>query len=158
MKERNVFLFLVVIIILTSLFLYYNIGYASVNLDEYTNNYSHQDFFISFDQNSKYIKNVNIITPQKATLNNINLSEFGEFQKFTIPVINTSKNTAARLETSILNSNTEYFNVTCQSSKTILEKNSDKAIIEVSVKLIKIPISSDETAQITININSESIY
>lgn len=158
MKERNVFLFLVAIIILTCLFLFSNIGYANVNLDEYTNNHSHQESSISFSKNSKYIKNVNIVSPQKASLNNITLSGLGEIQKFTIPVINTSKYAAAKLETSVFNSNTEYFKVTCQSSKTILEKKSDEAIIEVSVQLIKTPIHSDETAEITINITSESIY
>lgn len=158
MKERNVFLFLVATIVLTSLFLFSNIGYANVDLAEYNNSCSSQESSITFSKNSKYIRNVNIISPQKASLNNITLSELGEIQKFTIPVINTNKNAAAKLQTSIFNSNTEYFKVTCNSSKSVLNEQSDEAIIEISVQLIKTPIHSAETAEITINITSEHIY
>ena len=157
MKERNVFLFLVAFIILASLFLFSNIGYANVDLANYSN-YSHQESYISFNKNSKNINNVNIISSQKASLNNITLSELGEFQKFTIPIINTSKDVAAKLHTSISNSNTEYFKVTCTSSTSILKAKSDEAIIEVSVQLIKTPIHSDETTEITIDITAEPIY
>ena len=91
-------------------------------------------------------------------MQNIVLTNLEEVQKFTIPVINNSINTSAKISTNVFNSNSEYFKVTCQTSKSILKEKSDEAIIVVSVQLIKLPLHSNETTEIVIDIDAEPIY
>ena len=93
MKERNLFLFLVAIIILTSIILFTNIGYANENLISSNTNYSSKDFNVEFNKNSNNISNnINIISSKKVSLNTIVLNNLEETQVFTIPVINNSNN------------------------------------------------------------------
>ena len=159
MKERNVFLFLVAIIILTSIILFTNIGYANENLISSNTNYSSKDFNVEFNKNSNNISNnINIISSKKVSLNTIVLNNLEETQVFTIPVINNSNNLSAKISTNIFNSNPEYFEVNCQTSKSILKENSDDVIIEVTVQLIKMPLYSNESTEITIEIIAEPIY
>ena len=159
MKERNLFLFLVAIIILTSIILFTNIGYANENLISSNTNYSSNDFNVEFNKNSNNISNnINIISSKKVSLNTIVLNNLEETQVFTIPVINNSNNLSAKISTNIFNSNPEYFEVNCQTSKSILKENSDDVIIEVTVQLIKMPLYSNESTEITIEIIAEPIY
>ena len=159
MKERNLFLFLVAIIILTSIILFTNIGYANENLISSNTNYSSKDFNVEFNKNSNNISNnINIISSKKVSLNTIVLNNLEETQVFTIPVINNSNNLSAKISTNIFNSNPEYFEVNCQTSKSILKENSDDVIIEVTVQLIKMPLYSNESTEITIEIIAEPIY
>ena len=159
MKERNLFLFLVAIIILTSIILFTNIGYANENLISSNTNYLSKDFNVEFNKNSNNISNnINIISSKKVSLNTIVLNNLEETQVFTIPVINNSNNLSAQISTNIFNSNPEYFEVNCQTSKSILKENSDEVIIEVTVQLIKMPLYSNESTEITIEIIAEPIY
>lgn len=159
MKEKNIFLFLIATIFILTAMLFTNIGYANENISNYNINNLSKEFNVKFNKNSKYISNnINIIDDQTATLSNIVLTEVGEKKSFTIPVINTSNDTSTRLNTTIFNSNTEYFKVTCTTSKSILNAKSDEAIITIDVELIKTPIYSSETTEIEININANPIY
>ena len=160
MKEKNLFSFLVATIILTTIILFSNIGYATENISNFNNADSilSNDFVVEFDKNSNCISdNVDILSSKKVSLSNIVLNDLGEVEKYKIPVINNSINSSAKISTNIFNSNSEYFKVTCQTSKSILKEKSDEAIIEVSVELIKLPVYSDETTEITIDIIAEQV-
>lgn len=159
MKEKSIFLFLVATMFLLSTILFTNIGYAKENTVHYKVNNLYQEFNVEFNQKSKNIdNNINIINSHQATLSNIILTKVGERQTFKLPVINTSRNASAKLEVTVLNSNTEFFKVTCQTSKSILKEKSDEVILEINVELIKTPIHSSESTEISIDITAEPIY
>ena len=161
MKEKNLFLFLVATILFYAIMLFTNIGYATENITNFNNNYDtfYNNFNVEFNKDSNYLSdNVNILSSKKVALSNIVLTNLGEVQKFTIPIINNSINTSAKISSNVFNSNSEYFNVTCQVSKSVLKEKSDEAIIEVSVQLIQIPLSFPETTEIIIDIEAEPIY
>lgn len=157
MQKSNVFLSITAIIILITLIIFTNIGYADVSLNDSSNN-SYQEYLVTFKQNAESMNNITIINPQKVILNNLTFTELGEIQTFIIPVTNTNLDITTKLQTSIYNSNSEFFNVNCQLSKSILTPNSSEAIIEVKVQLIKSPINYEEMAEISIDIISEPIY
>lgn len=159
MKEKNIFLLLVAITLLLSPILFTNMGYAKENITIYSSNNLSQDINVKFNKNSKYLSNnIDIIDSQTASLKPITFTKIGETQKFQIPIINTNSDTSLKIQVSAFNSNPDYFNVTYHTSKSVLNKKLDEAIIEITVELIKTPLYSNETTEITIKIFSESIY
>ena len=158
MKEKNIFLLLVAITFLLLSILFTNIGFAKETIITSNPTYLSNEFNVEFNQNSKYLNNnITIINPQTASFKNIDLSKVGEVYTFTIPVINNSPELSASLSTNIYNSNPEFFKVTCDFSKNILNPKSDEAFMEINIELIKQPINSNETTNITFDIVAEPI-
>lgn len=161
MKEKNLFLSLIAIIILFLTILYTNIGYATEKLINHRTNYNNlsQNFSVEFNQNSKYLNNnISIINSQKALLKNISLTHVGETKKVTVPVISNINDLSVKLEVTTSNSNPEYFAVTSKAEKSILTQKSNETLIEVTVQLIKEPLYFNESTEITIDVITEPIY
>lgn len=160
MKEKNLFLSLIAMILLSLAILYTNIGYANENMINHKTNCNNlsENFSVEFNKNSNYSNdNINIINSQKALLKNISLTYVGETKKITVPVINNSNGLSAKLQINTSNSNPEYFKVTSKTVKSILNKKSDETLIEITVQLIKEPLDSNESTEITIDVIAEPI-
>lgn len=154
MKERNLFLSLIAIIFIMLSILYTNIGYADESLitnNKYTN--LPKTFSVEFKQFSN--ENIEIINSKEILLKNISLSYVGETKEIIVPIINNSCDLDAQIHLNVSNSNTEYFKVTVNTEKQVLNKNSDETFLEISVQLIKKPISSIESTEIAIDIIAE---
>lgn len=161
MKEKNTFISLVVFIILLAAILLTDIGYANENILNYNinNNTTSSEFDVSFNTNSDYQNNnIKITSSKTATFENIILNKVGETEKFIIPITNNSNTLSANISSSVSNTNPEYFKVTCNMSKSILQPKSDEAFIEVSIELIKLPLNSIERTDLLINLLAEPIY
>ena len=159
MKEKNLFLSLVVVITVMITILFTNIGYANENFNSYSNSYFIDELNVEFNQESKYLDDkVTIIDKNTAVLDDIVLNQVGEYQKFSIPIINKNAEYFAKVRVDVFNSNTEYFKVSYNISKLKLASNFDEAILEIQVELIKEPLDSNEIANIKIDIISELIY
>lgn len=159
MKEKNLFLFLVVVITVMITILFTNIGYANENFNSYSNSYFIDELNVEFNQESKYLDDkVTIIDKNAAVLDDIVLNQVGEYQKFLIPIINKNAECFVKVRVDVFNSNTEYFKITYNISKLKLAPNFDEAILEIQVELIKEPLYSNEIANIKIDIISELIY
>lgn len=159
MKEKNVFLSLVIITVLFTVVLFTGLGYANENgINSKVNNFSDSEFNVEFNKNSNLLNNtITIIDSRTVALNDITLSKVGEIQKFLIPVINNST-ISAKLSANIENTNPEFFEVTCNISKSTLKPQSDEAVIEVIVELKKSPLYSTENSNIAINITADPIF
>ena len=159
MKEKNLFLSLVVVITVMITILFTNIGYANENFNSYSNSYFIDELNVEFNQESKYLDDkVSIIDKNTAVLDDIVLNQVGEYQKFSIPIINKNAEYFAKVRVDVFNSNIEYFKVSYNISKLKLAPNFDEAILEIQVELIKEPLDSNEIANIKIDIISELIY
>ena len=161
MKEQNVFLSLVLFIILLVAMLLSDIGYANENIQNYNiyNNIPSSEFDVSFNTNSKDIdNNIEITTPQTASIKNIVLTEVGESKKILIPIINNSDSLSAKVSFNISNTNKEYFKVSYDISKDILKPNLDEALVEITIQLIKMPTNSIQKTNFSIDINANPIY
>ena len=163
MKEKNLFLSLVVVITVMITILFTNIGYANENFNSYSNSYSNSYFIdelnVEFNQESKYLDDkVTIIDKNTAVLDDIVLNQVGEYQIISIPIINKNMEWFAKVQVDVFNSNTEYFKVSYNISKLKLAPNFDEAILEIQVELIKEPLDFNEITNIKIDIISELIY
>ena len=159
MKEKNLFLSLVVVITLMIIILFTNIGYASEDFNNYGNIYFAEELNVELNQESKYLDdNVTIIDKNTVLLEDIVLNQVGEYQIISIPIINKNMEWFAKVQVDVFNSNTEYFKITYNISKLKLAPNFDEAILEVQVELIKEPLGFNEITNIKIDIISELIY
>lgn len=160
MKEKNIILSLVGVILVLVLILGANIGFANeniINLEGSASNSS--EFDVSFVKDSKYIdENIIITGSRTVSLKQVVLNEVGESKTFSIPVVNNSNKLSAQISANVFNSNTEYFDVTCNLSKNVLEPESDEAIVKITVQLKKLPSSSAESTEFEIEINAKPIY
>lgn len=159
MKENKIIITLVIITFLLSLVLFVNIGYADESLINNNTSLENSNFDIVFNQNSNITSNEIIITGQRtATLNNISLNNLHETKKLLVPISNNSDNLSAKLSSKISNSNPEYFKVTSSLSNSIIKPNSKDVILELTIELIKTPITKTETTNIELEIISDPIY
>ena len=159
MKENKIIITLVIITFLLSLVLFVNIGYADDSLINNNTSLENSNFDIVFNQNSNITSNEIIITGQRtATLNNISLNNLHETKKLLVPISNNNDNLSAKLSSKISNSNPEYFKVTSSLSNSIIKPNSKDVILELTIELIKTPITKTETTNIELEIISDPIY
>lgn len=159
MKENKIIITLVIITFLLSLVLFVNIGYADESLINNNTSLENSNFDIVFNQNSNITSNEIIITGQRtATLNNISLNNLHETKKLLVPISNNNDNLSAKLSSKISNSNPEYFKVTSSLSNSIIKPNSKDVILELTIELIKTPITKTETTNIELEIISDPIY
>ncbi len=158
MKEKNVFLSLIMIILVLSLAVFSNVGYA-IDTKLFTNTTSsHQEFDVAFNMNSKYSnKLVNIISPTTVSLKEINLDTLGQTQDYMIPISNNSENLFAELLIDIENSNPDYFEITSYISNKNLEPKSE-SFVKITVKLIKLPEQGVQTSNFLIKLTANPIY
>ena len=158
MKEKNLFLSLIAIIFLMSALLYANIGYADENIVTKNMGYNNltKNFSVEFKQDSNnFNKDIEIINSQKIILKKISLTDVGEEKKIVVPIVNYSQDLDAKIQINTSNSNPEYFKITAYPEKLVLNKNLDESLVEITVELIKKPLYSDESAEITIDIIAE---
>ena len=160
MREEKIIISLVTLAFILSLILFTNIGYAQelIYTQDASTSITDSTFNVSFNPNST-IKSpeINIIDSKTATLNSITLDKDNKTKVLLIPISNTS-NVAANVHTSITNTNSEYFKVTSYISQSTIQPNSDDAIVELKIELLKQPIIQDVTSNITIEIHADPIY
>ena len=88
MKEKNIILLSVSVIILLVIICGANTGFAdeaTTNMDENLKKIS-SDFDVSFNKDSKYLdKNIIITGPRTVSLKQVVLNEVGECKTFSIP-------------------------------------------------------------------------
>lgn len=158
MKEKKIFLSLFLIIIFLSLIFFTNIGHATNSITTSTNQYSPNtsNLDITFYTDSSYWEKLNIINDTTISFENIDLKSVNEKQKLQVPIKNNSSLNSYKIDLDVKNSNTEYFEVT--TSNSIILKPNQISIIELTIKLKKIPINTTETTKISIDILSETIY
>lgn len=160
MKEKNIILSLVGVIILLVVICRANMGFADENTAIFNGNnvFSSSEFDISFVKDSKYLdENVIITGPRTVSLEQVVLNEVGECKTFSIPLANNSNNISAKIDSKVFNTNTEYFDVTCDISKSVLKPKSDEAIVKITVQLKKMPLHSAENTEFEIEIIAEAI-
>ena len=160
MREEKIIISLVTLAFILSLILFTNIGYAQelIYTQDASTFITDSTFNVSFNPNST-IKSpeINIIDSKTATLNSITLDKDNKTKVLLIPISNTS-NIAANVHTSITNTNSEYFKVASYISQSTIQPNSDDAIVELKIELLKQPIIQDVTSNITIEIHADPIY
>ena len=160
MREEKIILSLVGIIVILAAIFFANIGYANNNINsEWNNKISSSEFDIAFNTDSSYLKeDIKITGPRTVSLKHVDLKEAGESKTFLIPIVNKGRDVSAKVNTNVFNTNTEYFNVTCEISKSILKPKLDEAIVKLTVQLKKKPLYSDENTEIKVEIVAEPIY
>ena len=105
------------------------------------------------DQN-KVTATLNETDQLKATMNVEGLTAKGDTVTATYTIQNTSEDLAANLSATTSNTNEEYFDVSYEFEKTTVE-HGDTTTIKVTVKLIKTPITNDETSKVGIAITAD---
>ena len=160
MREEKIILSLVGIIVLLAAVFVANIGYANDGINsEWNNKISSSEFDIVFNTDSNYLnEDIKITGPRTVSLKHIDLKKVGESKTFLIPIVNKGREVSAKVYPKVFNTNTEYFNVTVDISKSILKPKSDEAIIKLTVELAKLPLYSDENTEIKVEIVAEPIY
>lgn len=160
MREEKIILSLVGIIVLLAAVFVANIGYANDGINsEWNNKISSSEFDIVFNTDSNYLnEDIKITGPRTVSLNHIDLKKIGESKTFLIPIVNNGREVSAKVVANVFNTNTEYFNVTCDISKSILTPKADEAIIKLTVGLKKMPLYSEENTEIKVEVVAEPIY
>lgn len=168
MRQEKIILSLVVLIALLSMMLLTGVGYAAETgktlkiSDNPLLVVEQRDFKIAFSGNPTYIGDGIAILERKgsttATMNITGLKAVGDSVTAIFTIENQSNNIDAEINTKIFNSNTEFFDVSTSVSEHIINHKGGKAIIKITVELIKLPIEKNETAYISTDITAKPIY
>ena len=160
MREIYTIISLVVIMFLLSIILFTNIGYGYESIYEEGRKLFLDDTFnVGFNLNSNIKSDeIIILNSKSATLNNICLENVNDRKELLVPITNKSDSISAKVNVDVTNTNKEYFKVTSFISKTILNPNSEDAILKIGIELIKKPTNKNETTEIKMKINVEPIY
>ena len=168
MRQEKIILSLVMLLALLSMMLITGVGYAAeteknLKINDNTLLVSDQnDFKIAFSGNPTYKGDGTVILkitgPTTATMNITGLKAVGDSVTAIFAIENQSNNIDAEIKTKVSNSNTEFFDVSTSVSENIINNKDGKAIIEITVELIKLPIKNTETAQISTKLIAKPIY
>ena len=128
---------------------------ASFSLDQ-------PEFKVTFIEEPTYIGNgvatVKLIGETKATMKITELDSVGDYVTIMFTIGNKSNNIYADIDTSVLNTNLEYFRVTSKLSDTIINPKKGKAVLKITVELIKLPINKEQKTDISISISANPRY
>ena len=167
MRQEKIILSLVMVVLLLSMILITGVGYAAEtgNTLKISDNpllvSEQEDFKIAFCGKPTYIGDgtaiLKIIEPRTATIDISGLDSVGDSVTVIFEIENQSNNIDAEIKTEVTNTNAEFFDITSSLSETIVKSKMGKAILRITVKLIKLPIENDETAYISTNIIANPI-
>lgn len=168
MRQEKIILSLVILIALLSMMLLTGVGYAAETgktlkiSDNPLLVAEQRDFKIAFSENPTYIGDGIAILERKgattATMNITGLKAVGDSVTAIFTIENQSNNIDAEIKTKVINTNTEFFDVSTSLSEHIISHKDGKVIVEITVELIKVPIKNNETAHISMNIITKPIY
>ena len=168
MRQEKIILSLVMVVLLLSMILLTGVGYAAEtgNILKISDNpvlvAEQADFKILFSGDPIYIGDgiavLEIIGPTSATMNITGLKTVGDYVTAIFTIENQSNNIDAEIKTKVTNTNTEFFDVSTSVSEDIINHKYGKAIITITVELIKLPIENDETAYISTDVIAIPIY
>ena len=91
----------------------------------------------------------------KATMNVQGLTAKGDKVTATYTILNNSEDLSAKLSATTTNDNETYFTVTQKIADPTTITAGNTSTIEVTVELIKTPVTADETATIGVEITAE---
>ena len=91
----------------------------------------------------------------KATMNVQGLTAKGDKVTATYTILNNSEDLSAKLSATTTNDNETYFTVTQKIADPTTITAGNTTTIEVTVELIKTPVTADETATIGVEITAE---
>lgn len=168
MRPKKIILLLEVVVVILTILLTTGVGYAietdnTLNISEKEVFVAKQsDFKVRFTGEPRYtgkgVAKLNLTGETTATMNISGLKSVGDSLTTIWEIENKSRDLYADINTSVRNTNTEYFNVTSKVSNSILNPKNGKTTIEITVELIKLPIEKDEKADICINITAKPRY
>ena len=168
MRQEKIILSLVMVVVLLSMILLTGVGYAAetgktLKISDNPLLVAEQtDFKIAFSGKPTYIGDgtaiLERIGPTTATMNITGLKAIGDSVTAIFTIENQSNNIDAEIKTKVTNTNTEFFDISTSLSEQSINHKDGKAIIAITVELIKLPIENDETAYIRTNIIAKPIY
>lgn len=103
---------------------------------------------------TKVIATVDEKDKLKANIDVTGLTAKGDTVTATYKIINKSADLSAALSSTETNSNTEYFEVSSDIADSTIASG-EETTITVKVKLIKTPITSDETSNVTVTLDAQ---
>lgn len=164
MRQERIILLLVVIVIVLSILLVTGVGYAveTENTLKINDNpillTEQSDFKIEFIGEPTYtgkgVAKLKLTGPTSATMNISELNSVGDSVTAEFTIANQSNNLYADIYVKVTNTNTEYFSVTSILSDSTMQPKKGKAIIKITVKLIKLPIDREQKSNVGINISA----
>ena len=167
MKFKKIILLLEVVVIILTIMLLTGVGYAKeINALQVSENKELQiekeEFKVQFTGKPRYTGNgiaqLEITDNKVATMKISGLKTVGDYVTTIWEIENLSRDLYVDIDTTITNTNKEYFNVTSKVLDPTLKPKNGKTKIEITVELIKIPIEKDQEADICINIIGKPKY
>ena len=162
MRQEKIILLLVVVVVILSILLITGVGYAveTENVLKISDNAllapEQSDFKISFTGNPTYtgdgVATLKITGTTTATMNITGLESVGDAVTCIFQIENKSSYLYADIYAQVTNTNSEYFKVTSNVSKSNIKPKTGISIIKITVELIKLPINKVEKTDICANI------
>ena len=167
MKLKKIILLLEVVVIILTIMLLTGVGYAKeINSLQVSENnklrIEKEEFQVKFIGKPRYTGNgvaqLEIIDNKAATMKVSGLKTVGDYVTTIWEIENSSRDLYVDIDTTVTNTNKEYFYVTSKVLNSTLKPKNGKTKIEITVELIKIPIEKDQKADICINIIGKPKY
>lgn len=119
------------------------------------------DFNVAFLKNAKSSGDgetkIKVVDDTTVAIGITGLKKVGDSATAILTIRNNSRDIEAKLNTSITNTNTEYFKATLKLSNNIIKAKKGTVTAELTVELIKLPVLNDVQATIEANIVANPI-
>lgn len=167
MKFKKIILLLEVVVIILTIMLLTGVGYAKeINSLQVSENnelrIEKEEFQVKFIGKPRYTGNgvaqLEIIGDKAATMNVSGLKKVGDSVTAIWEIENTSRDLYVDVNTTVTNTNKEYFKIKSKVLNSTLKPKNGKTTIETTVELIKLPIEKEQKADICINIIAKPKY
>lgn len=161
-KQKTIYLLLLVVTVLVMGIAYAAISNVTLNVSGSAIASSSQDNFrVAFTGtptvSGKGTTKAQITGTTTAIINVSGLTAIGDSTTVKFNIRNSSGDLNAMLSTSVLNSNTEYFTVTRSLTKASIGP-SEMTTLQVTIRLNKTIIASDESTRIVVNVVANPYY
>ena len=164
MRAEKTILLLVVILVVLAILLMTSIGYAVENGEELkiSNNKlllkENSDLRIEFLENPTYTGNgvalLKLTGPTTAVIDITGLKSVGDSVTVKFTIANKSEYTCADIKEEVTITNTEYFSISSNLKDSNIKPKTGKTTLEITIKLIKLPIKNDVRTEIYANISA----